>query len=415
MPTRCRDCRRAEFAEKWVKAVAKDFAEHAGKSLIVVGPRQPAWVHALAHAVNDALGNYAAGMAEFRDAPPELLDKSSRTGRGHGRGEGQHAARRRRQPGVQRARPTCASRDELQKVAKKIRLGLFLDHTSEKCDWHLPLAHFLESWGDAEAADGSLCCVQPLIAPLNSGKVSSDDVDPPARGGRTVLEVLALLTQFTGRRTTSRSRRSSRRRRPAYDYVRKAFSDRERHRAHGPDVRHRVQPLQATRLPPDRRGQGEGTRLRKPDEKARTPKPASAARSRWPRSRLSPAADQGRARSHLPPGYALHDGRFAMNPWLQELPDPITKLVWDNAALISPATAAEFGMKQGDVVEATASATAAIDVPVFVLPGQADWSVALAFGQYGDMRIAPRPAGRRHERVPAAHARLRCTPRPAAR
>ena len=88
--------------------------------------------------------------------------------------------------------------DELPKVAKKVRLGLFFDHTSEKCDWHLPLAHFLEGWGDTEAADGSLCCVQPLLAPLNSGKSGSDDVAPPARGGRTALEVLTLLLQAPG-------------------------------------------------------------------------------------------------------------------------------------------------------------------------------------------------------------------------
>src|SRR5204862_3031656 len=85
--------------------------------------------------------------------------------------------------------------EELSKVATKLRLGLFFDHTSEKCDWHLPLAHFLEAWADTEAGDGSLCCVQPLIAPLNSGKMSSDDLAPPARGGRTFLEVLSLLAQ----------------------------------------------------------------------------------------------------------------------------------------------------------------------------------------------------------------------------
>ncbi len=67
-----------QFESKWLKAVANDLVEQAGKSLIVVGTRQPAWVHALAHAINESLGNYAAGMAEFRDPPPELLDKGLR-------------------------------------------------------------------------------------------------------------------------------------------------------------------------------------------------------------------------------------------------------------------------------------------------------------------------------------------------
>lgn len=144
------------------------------------------------------LGNYAAGMAEFRDPPPELLDKTL------AELTGDMTAGKVNTLLIVGGNPAFNApadvrfADELPKVAKKIRLGLFFDHTSEKCDWHLPLPHFLEGWGDTEAGDGSLCCVQPLIAPLNSGK-SSDDAAPPARGGRTVLEVLSLLTQAPGR------------------------------------------------------------------------------------------------------------------------------------------------------------------------------------------------------------------------
>src|SRR5262249_6726518 len=92
------------------------------------------------------------------------------------------------------------------------------------------------------------------------------------------------------------------------------------------------------------------------------------------------------------PDYRLLDGRFAMNPWLQELPDPITKLVWDNAAVISPKTADEFSLRHGDVVKLTVNGTT-LDIPVYILPGQADYSVALAYGQYGEMRISHVPSG----------------------
>ena len=81
-----------------------------------------------------------------------------------------------------------------------------------------------------------------------------------------------------------------------------------------------------------------------------------------------------------------------MNPWLQEFPDPITKLVWDNAAVVSPKTATELGVKFADRVALTVSAVK-LDIPVFVLPGQADYSVALAYGQYGEMRVARVPDG----------------------
>ncbi len=141
-------------------------------------------------------------------------------------------------------------KSELQKVATKIRLGLFHDQTSEACDWHLPLSHFLESWGDTETSDGTLCCVQPLIAPLNGAKTAGgSDIDAPPRGGRTALEVLALLTQFPNpdgwqagqvvpHGLEGRVRRGS-------QGLRHALG----HRQGRQELRHRVQPLQATRIP----------------------------------------------------------------------------------------------------------------------------------------------------------------------
>ncbi len=374
--------------EKWIKAVAKDFAEHAGKSLIVVGPRQPAWIHALAHSLNEALGNYAAGMAEFRDPPPELLDKTL------AELTGDMTAGKVNTLLIVGGNPAFNApadvrfADELPKVAKKIRLGLFFDHTSEKCDWHLPLPHFLEGWGDTEAGDGSLCCVQPLIAPLNSGK-SSDDAAPPARGGRTVLEVLSLLTQAPGADNKPVASFVAAQK-AGYGYVRKAFSARA-------DIAltdaafdtafNRYKQLGFFPIDADK---AKALGFAKPDEKVRKPKPVVAKSSEIRLAEPSPTKDAIEVTFH--PSYALHDGRFAMNPWLQEMPDPITKLVWDNAALVSPATAREFGLSQGDIITLSANGSS-LDVPAFVLPGQADWSVALAFGQFGDMRISHVPQG----------------------
>jgi len=383
------------FAEQWVKAVAKDFADHAGKGLVVAGPRQPAWVHALAHAVNDALGNYAAGMAEFRDPPAELLDKSLKELVADMAAGKVHTLFVVGGNPVLNAPADLRFADELQKVVKKIRLGMFHDHTSEKCDWHLPLAHALEGWGDTEASDGSLCCVQPLIAPLNSGKSGTDDAAPPARGGRTLLEVLSLLTQVSGADGKPVAAYSAAQK-AAYAFVRKAFGERS-----GTDVTDAKFDAAFSRykqvgfFPADAE-KAKALGFEQPDEKARKPKPATAnaasvaAAVTTARSVPAPTKDAIEITFH--PSYALGDGRFAMNPWLQELPDPITKLVWDNAAIFSPATAGEFGVKQGDLVELRLSDTP-LTVPVFILPGQADYSVALAFGQCGEMRIAHVPQG----------------------
>ncbi|HEY1189478.1 MAG TPA: 4Fe-4S dicluster domain-containing protein [Gemmata sp.] len=380
---------------KWLKAVARDFAEHAGKGLVVVGPRQPAWVHALAHAVNDALGNYAAGLAEFRDAPPEQTDKSLKEL------VAEMAAGKVGTLLVVGGNPVLTApadlkfADALTKVAKKLRLGLYFDHTSEKCDWHLPLAHFLEGWGDTEAGDGSLCCVQPLIHPLNSGKSSPDDVAPPARGGRTVLEVLALLAQAPGADGKPVGSFLAAQK-AGYHYVRKAFSERSGIAPTAPNFDTEFNRYKQLGFLPVDAEQAKALGFAAPDAKAPQPKSPSANKVNVTAAIATSApagAPSGRdLEVTFHPSYALHDGRGAMNPWLQELPDPITKLVWDNAALVSPATARELGLASGDVVRLERDVTA-LEVPVFVLPGQADYSLALSFGHLGEMRIGHVPDG----------------------
>src|SRR5439155_9785180 len=113
------------------------------------------------------------------------------------------------------------------------------------------------------------------------------------------------------------------------------------------------------------------------------------------------------------PSYSVYDGRYAMNPWLQELPDPITKLVWDNAAIISPLTAEQFKLKTGDVAK-LGYAAVGLEIPVFVLPGHADWCVTLSFGHFGEMRIGRVPDGGGTNVFPlrtsaAMHQAMHCT------
>jgi molybdopterin-containing oxidoreductase family iron-sulfur binding subunit len=377
------------FDEKWVRTVAVDLARFGDKSLIVVGPRQPAWVHALAHAINDALGSHAAGMAGFFEPPPEALDKGVKEL------VADMAAGKVGTLLVVGGNPVLNApadlrfADELAKVSKKIRLGLFHDHTSEKCDWHLPMAHFLEGWGDTEASDGSLCCVQPLIAPLNSGKTGSDDMAPPARGGRTVLEVLSLLTQ-TGADGKPVGAFSAAQK-AAYGFVRKAFSERSGIALTDAGFDLAFNRYKQLGFFPIYEEQAKGLGFAKADEKARKPVPVASTLKEL-RPELSPAPTKDALEVTFHPSYALGDGRFAMNPWLHELPDPITKLVWDNAALISPATAAALGLATNDLVEINVAGQR-VTIPAFVLPGQADYSVALSYGHHGEMRIAHVPQG----------------------
>ena len=384
-----------EFDAKWVKAVASDFATHPGKGLVVVGAGQPAWVHALAHAVNAALGNYAAGMAEFRDPPAELLDKSLKELTADMAAGTVNTLLIVGGNPVLTAPADLRFAAELQKVTHKIRLSLYHDHTSEQCDWHLPLAHVLESWGDTEAADGSLCCVQPLIAPLNSGTSGSSEVAPPARGGRTLLEVLALFTQARGPNgkpvVTYRAAQTA-----AYGFVRKSFAQRSGIEVADASFDTAFNRYKQLGFFPVDSAKAKALGFGKPDAKARTPKPATVNAANVVKALAAfkpvaaPTKDALEITFHA--SYSVGDGRFAMNPWLQEMPDPITKIVWDNAAVVSPATAKAFGIRKGDAIEVRVG-EAAVTLPAFMLPGQADYSVALAFGQSGEMRIAHVPHG----------------------
>ena len=183
-----------------------------GKSVVIAGSLD-ARVQDYAHLINEKLGASAAGLVEYRDPPPEANDagiaelvKSMNDG----------TVAMLLIVGGNPLFNGPADLDfpaALKKVQKSIRLGLYHDHTSEVCGWHLPLAHPLESWSDAEAADGTLCCVQPLIAPLNGTPAvdSMSDVTSAPRGGRSGLEVLIGLTGYKGK---------------PYDLVRQAFSTR---------------------------------------------------------------------------------------------------------------------------------------------------------------------------------------------
>ncbi len=390
---------------QWVEAVAKDLVEHAGKSLIAVGYRQPAWVHALAHAINEALsahkpgdkdGKAGTGLVEFRTPSPELLEP------GLGELTADMAAGKVSTLLVISGNPVFDApadrkfREALQKVGTKIRLGLYFDQTSEECDWHLPLCHPLESWGDTEAGDGSLCCIQPLIAPLNGGRpAGGSDVETPPRGGRTAIEVLALLTQFPNPEDGKAVASYLAAQKAAYALVRKVFADRSGIAASESSFATEFNRYKQTGFLP----------LEK-DKNARKPVASLAIDGKKLGAALAavhpgPAPTKDLLEATFHPDYSVYDGRFAMNPWLQELPDPITKLVWDNAAIISPLTARTFDLVQGDRVALRLNESATLDIPVFVQPGQADFSVALAFGQYGEMRISHVPDGGGYNVYPA--------------
>jgi molybdopterin-containing oxidoreductase family iron-sulfur binding subunit len=313
--------------------IARDLVAHRGQSLVVAGDDQPPTTHALAHAMNAALGNVGRTVVytEPVEAAPQLqlaalgeLVKDMRAGR----------VELLLVLGTNPVFTAPADLDfagALERVALRVHLGLYDDETALLCHWHVPEAHYLESWGDVRAYDGTTSLIQPLIAPLY--------------GGKTATEVLAALLESPER--------------SAYDVLRATW----RARHGGADFETFWQQALNGGIVP-------GTAAATATVSLRGDVAAPAA--------PEPVRDGTVEVAFRPDPYVV-DGRFANNGWLQELPRPITKLVWDNAALVAPATAERLGLANGDVVE-LARGDRTVRTPVWIVPGHAADALTLTLG-----------------------------------
>ena len=317
---------------KLVEAMARDLAANRGKGLVVAGERQPPAVHALALLVNHALGNIGDG-----DAPVSLATTWSDDPEG---AEGLSDLARRLAAGeidvlvVLGGNPVYDAPGDLDFGAAMARAKVSIhladqpNETSARASWVVPRAHVLESWSDVVAEDGTTSIVQPVIAPLH--------------GGKTDAELLSLLR---GERRT------------AHDLVTATWDQKLGARSFALGWRKALH-----------EGVIAGTAA--PFELA-PPQPGA----------LALAADAGGLEITFAPDSHAFDGRFANNGWMQEMPDPMTKLTWDNAALVAPETARKLGVKDGDLLSITVDGGGAVKLPAMVQPGQADDCLALTLGQ----------------------------------
>ena len=336
---------------RWIDALAKDLLANRGKSLIVAGERQPAAVHAAVCALNTSLDNTGKTVSyyETKDAAlPSMSSLASLVSAMNG-GRVQTLVVLGGNP-VFDAPADLDFAASLSKVPHSIALGHSVDETSSKAEWHIPLAHYLESWGDARAVGGPLSVVQPLILPLF--------------GGRTRIDVLGLMVGGKDR--------------PGYDIVRETWKpilgeaefDKKWNRVLHDGL------LAGSELPevvPDLTGEPFA-------ELARAIGGGAGAAG----SRRADEGSPGSLEIVFLPSPWLHDGRFANDGWLQELPDPLTKLTWDNPALVSPKTAETLGVANEELVRLD-YAGRSLELPVWILPGMADDVVALTLG-YGRAR-----------------------------
>jgi len=331
---------RAEEVARWVRAVAKDLAAHRGASLVLAGESTAPEVHVLAHAINEHLGN--VGTTVVHTEPLEAAP------------EDQLAGLRQLTADMQAGTvdtllilggnpvyDTPADVDfaaALTRVPLRAHHGLYLDETSAWCQWHVPAAHFLETWGDTRAFDGTIAPVQPLIEPLY--------------GGKSVHEFLAPLGDIPDL--------------TAYEAVRGHWQG-------------AVLPAEGDFETAWRRALHDGiVPGTAAAPKAVTVSPASVAAAARALAAAGPAGD-GTFELALRPDPAVYDGRFANNGWLQELPRPLTRLTWGNALMLAPRDAERLGVSTESLVTVEGDGRSLV-APVWVLPGQAEGTATLHLG-----------------------------------
>ncbi len=377
----------------WIKAMAADLKAHAGKSMVLVGSRQSPAVHQIAMAINLALGNIGEGK-------PLLAVQTEVTGLGTlaaltadiDAGAIDTLFLLTPSNPVYDAPADLDFAAALAKVKTSVHLGDRTHATAHACTWHIPAAHYLESWSDARSARGIYTVVQPMILPLYPNCVSE-------------LEILSALLSDDGKLLDGEGDKGAPS--PAYDHVRKTFA------ALGGE------------------GLTEWKKLLRDGFLAGSSYPlASPTVSPLAGESFAAAPSKDALEVIFATDASVHDGRWIDNAWLQEAPDPISKLTWDNAALIAPKTAKELGIydliiepepvskilgvesKFADVgpdgegenrkqpmIEVTVSGRS-LEIPVLVSFGQAENTLIIPLG-YGqafdkDDELGRKPANQTH-------------------
>jgi molybdopterin-containing oxidoreductase family iron-sulfur binding subunit len=332
----------AEVDKKWISECAKDLIANRGNVLVVAGQRQPIEVHLLAYAINSALGAIGntitfvpvekSSSADLSDLNSSAIDTLVIVG----------------------GNPAY-DLNSLPNAKSIVRLGYYEDETSEKSNWNFPAAHYLESWGDATTSDGTPVPIQPLIQPLF--------------GGMTDLEFLARIagnTPTNGAALTN-----------PYEIVNLTF------RSLLPRTNE-----QGVHWGPDFEGEEKWKKFLFngfsvvlyegifPSGKFVGKLPNFAGKGN--------SLSTNNLEVIFYRDSKVDDGRYANNGWMQELPDPVTKITWDNAVLVSRKTARELGVANGDVVEISLNGKK-VSGPIWTQPGMADYSLGLALG-YGRER-----------------------------
>ena len=369
---------------EWLSTIWRDLKEHKSSSIVIVGDDQAPIIHAMAHSMNALLGN--VGKTVFYTDPVEAnsVDQTQSLRElvnDIDAGKVDTLIIIGGNPAHSTPIDLRLDYDRLNKVKLRAHLSLYNNETSNICHWHIPATHYLESWGDARSYDGTVTIVQPLIAPLYEG--------------RTAYEVLALFSENYDRKPYEIVK----------DFWRAGYgtgSGSDRMQEAGKLPANRPQDAGAPPAPADfesswRKWLHDGF-----IPNSALPTKTVAMKSDWANSLTKPAETTPAVQGFeviFRTDPTIYDGRFANNGWLQELPKPLTKLTWDNVALMSANTAKKLSVNPQDYEKDKKGREAYVDqielklngraiskpLPAWIMPGQPDDVITIHLG-YGRAR-----------------------------
>lgn len=418
---------------KWIEEMAKDLKAHTGKSIVIAGDNQPPMVHALAFAMNETLGNRDKTVTYTEplqaNADTLQIDGLRELVKDIDAGAVKMLVILGGNPVYNAPADLKFTKERLDKVGLRVHLGQYSDETAEVCHWHVSEKHFLEGWGDTRAFDGTVSIVQPLIDPLYGGKSAHEIVQLFFKENYEKKDY-DIVREYWQKQTLNLTAKPV----AATTETKPTEAKTEEKKEEKTEAKTETSPTPAAKETP-----------------AATPTPATSPAAQTTTAATTTAsnkfeenwrkvvhdgfipnteakakavtfnggfmsqpetkpANSGSLEIAILPDPAVYDGRFTNNGWLQELPNPLTKITWENVALVSPKTAARLQLNRGndaDEMSGGERPTAFINskggnmfadlvtvkyqggevgnVPVWITPGQPDDVITLYLG-YGRTR-----------------------------
>ncbi len=355
----------------WIAAMAKDLVEHNGKSLVVAGDNQSAVVHALAHAMNAVLGNVGETVAYADPMSPGTektqIEQLRELIADIDTGRVKMLVILGGNPVYNSPADLKLNTERMTKVPMRVHLGMHADETADYCYWHVHEKHYLEGWSDARAYDGTVSIVQPLIAPLYDGKNIHEVVQLFLKENFDKKDHDIVKEYWQTKTITAAPVAAPAKTEVKTEAAPEAKTETHSETTHSEPVKKETSAPAASPTPtpaatPRTAGPvaASGAAPKSFEDNwrkavhdgfipgtAATPKTVTATTAFLSQPETKPAAN-GSLEISILPDPCVYDGRFVNNGWLQELPNPLNKVTWDNVALISPKTAARLGINAGN-------------------------------------------------------------------